>query len=54
MCLDCGAGGDVFAFVMGVYGCNFLDALRIVAEFSGGSERFAAGVACKDTSAYNL
>ena len=30
-CFGCGAGGDVYAFVMRVEGCDFLDALRIVA-----------------------
>lgn len=43
-CFGCGAGGDVFALVMKVEGCGFLDALRIVAEFShGGSQRQRAG-----------
>jgi hypothetical protein len=34
-CFGCGAGGDMFAFVMHVEGCDFLDALRIVATLSG-------------------
>jgi DNA primase len=43
-CFGCGVGGDLFAFVMRVEGCGFLDALRIVAEFSdGGSQRQRAG-----------
>jgi CHC2 zinc finger len=53
-CFGCGAGGDLFDFVMRVENCDFLAGLRIVAEFSfGGSprerapegrERFRAGV----------
>jgi hypothetical protein len=35
-CFGCGAGGDVFAFVMRALGCDFYRALQIVAEFSGG------------------
>jgi hypothetical protein len=34
-CFGCNRGGDVFDFVMRVVGCDFLHALRIVAEFSG-------------------
>lgn len=34
-CFGCGAGGDLFAFVMLAEGCNFCDALRIVAVLSG-------------------
>jgi DNA primase len=34
-CFGCGAGGDMFAFVMHVEGCDFLDALRFVATLSG-------------------
>jgi hypothetical protein len=53
-CFGCGAGGDLFDFVMRVEGCDFLSALRIVAEFSAGGsprerarearERFRTGV----------
>jgi DNA primase len=35
-CFGCGAGGDVFAFVMRVTGCDFRRALEIVADFSKG------------------
>src|SRR5712692_5088982 len=39
-CFGCDVGGDVFDFVMRVKGCDFSDALRIVAEFlSWGSPR---------------
>jgi len=39
-CFGCGAGGDLFDFVMRVEGCDFLAALRVVAELSaGGSTR---------------
>jgi DNA primase len=34
-CFGCGLGGDIFAFVMRAEGCDFFDALRIVAGFSG-------------------
>jgi len=33
-CFGCGAGGDVFDFVMRATGCDFFCALQIVAEFS--------------------
>ncbi|HEY6346500.1 MAG TPA: CHC2 zinc finger domain-containing protein [Bryobacteraceae bacterium] len=57
-CFGCGAGGDVFDFIMRLERCDFLDALRIVHEFSGGvaggservrstRERFAAGEGAK-------
>jgi len=36
-CFGCGAGGDVFAFVMLAEQCDFPSALRIVAGFSGKS-----------------
>jgi CHC2 zinc finger len=35
-CFGCGAGGDVFAFVMRAVGCNFRHALEIVEEFVRG------------------
>ena len=35
-CFGCGAGGDVFAFVMRAVGCSFYRALEIVAEFLDG------------------
>jgi hypothetical protein len=38
-CFGCGAGGDVFAFVMRLKGCGFLGALRIMAEFSDGGSQ---------------
>src|SRR2546427_4890809 len=38
-CFGCQAGGDLFAFVMRAEGCDFLDALRIVAEFSAGGSQ---------------
>lgn len=34
-CFGCGAGGGVFDFVMRIEGCQFLEAVRIVAEKSG-------------------
>lgn len=34
-CFGCGAGGGVFDFVMQIEGCEFPEALRIVAEKSG-------------------
>ncbi len=56
-CFGCGAGGDLFDFIMRAEGCDFPDALRIVAEFSVGgspreraseaSEQFRAGVGAK-------
>lgn len=43
-CFGCCAGGDIFDFVQRTEGCDFLEALRIVAEFSdGGSQRQRAG-----------
>ena len=38
-CFGCGAGGDLFAFVMRVTGCDFRGALQTVAEFSNGVAR---------------
>jgi DNA primase len=38
-CFGCGAGGDVFAFVMRANACDFRCALEIVAEFSEGVAR---------------
>jgi hypothetical protein len=38
-CFGCGAGGDVFAFIMEVVGCGFGTSLEIVAEFSAGLAR---------------
>jgi hypothetical protein len=32
-CFGCGAGGDLFAFVMAVEGCSFREALNIVVGF---------------------
>lgn len=34
-CFGCGRGGDVFKFVMEVEGCDFPEAVRLVAERSG-------------------
>lgn len=34
-CFGCGAGGGIFDFVMRIEGCEFLEAVRIVAEKSG-------------------
>jgi hypothetical protein len=34
-CFGCGAGGDLFAFIMLVENCDFVKALRMVAELSG-------------------
>jgi hypothetical protein len=58
-CFGCGAGGDVFEFVMRATGCNFRRALEIVAEFIQGvasssdprsGSRFAASVGAKPLS----
>lgn len=38
-CFGCGAGGDLFDFVMLAESCDFLEALRIVADFSLGVAR---------------
>src|SRR5258708_2906339 len=38
-CFGCGAGGDVFAFVMRINDCDFRRALEIVAQFSEGVAR---------------
>jgi hypothetical protein len=38
-CFGCGAGGDVFEFVMRLEGCDFYRALRIVSESLGGVAR---------------
>jgi len=38
-CFGCNRGGDIFRFVMLAESCDFSEALRIVAGFSGGSER---------------
>jgi hypothetical protein len=35
-CFGCGAGGDVFVFVMRATGCDFRCALEIVADFTAG------------------
>jgi hypothetical protein len=52
-CFGCNRGGDVFDFVMLAESCDFLEALRIVADFSSGvareseprsGERFRASV----------
>jgi len=51
-CFGCGAGGDVFEFLMRATGCDFRCALEIVAELTGvaseseprSGERFRAGV----------
>lgn len=52
-CFGCGAGGDLFDFIIRAEGCDFSRALRIVAGFSSGlvrereprsGERFRAGV----------
>jgi CHC2-type zinc finger protein len=51
-CFGCGAGGDVFEFVMRMNGCNFRRASEIVSQFAPGGareseprsgERFRAG-----------
>src|SRR5687767_1132187 len=34
-CFGCGAGGGVFDFVMQIEGCDFPEALRVVAQKSG-------------------
>jgi hypothetical protein len=38
-CFGCGAGGDVFAFVMRANDCDFRRALEIVAQFTAGVAR---------------
>ena len=59
-CFGCGAGGDLFAFVMHATSCDFRRALQIASEFSDrvarGSEprsgsRFGAGVGGEAPSA---
>jgi hypothetical protein len=42
-CFGCGAGGDVFEFVMRATGCDFRRALEIVAEVSKGVARGRGG-----------
>jgi len=58
-CFGCGAGGDLFAFVMRAMGCDFLRALQVVAEFSKevardseprSGSRFGGGVGAKPLS----
>lgn len=39
-CFGCGAGGDLFVFVMRATGCDFRRALQIASEFS---DRVARG-----------
>src|SRR5579884_3933067 len=34
-CFGCGAGGDVFAFVMQMEGLSFFEALKLIAERNG-------------------
>ena len=34
-CFGCGAGGDVFGFVMQIEGCSYPDAIKIVADKNG-------------------
>lgn len=54
-CFGCGAGGDVFDFVMRAEGCGFLRALEIASSLPGGAreseprsgERVRAGVGAK-------
>jgi CHC2 zinc finger len=53
-CFGCGAGGDLFSFVMRAESCDFSDALRIVASWGSPRERasearsrFRAGVGAK-------
>ena len=38
-CFGCGAGGDIFVFVMRAVGCSFPQALEIVDEFAQGVAR---------------
>lgn len=38
-CFGCGAGGDVFAFIMRAENCDFRRAVEIVAGFSGSRPR---------------
>jgi len=58
-CFGCGAGGDVFAFVMRATACDFRRALQIVAQFSEqvardsetrSGSRFDAGVGAQPLS----
>jgi DNA primase len=55
-CFGCGAGGDVFAFIMRAMGCDFHRSLEMAAEFSKrvareseprSGERIRAGVGAK-------
>src|SRR5215467_3324375 len=41
-CFGCGAGGDLFDFVMRAEDCNFSDSLWIVADFNSGVARDSA------------
>jgi DNA primase len=59
-CFGCGAGGDVFDFIMRIETCNFCHALEIVARFSGvareseareAGERFRARVGASPAAA---
>ncbi|MBI3949660.1 MAG: DNA primase [Acidobacteria bacterium] len=34
-CFGCGRGGDVFGFIMGIEGCDFPEAVRLLAEQNG-------------------
>lgn len=58
-CFGCGAGGDVFDFIMRVESCDFRQALQILAAFPGvardseprSGERFGAGVGASPPAA---
>ncbi|HVS90079.1 MAG TPA: CHC2 zinc finger domain-containing protein [Candidatus Acidoferrum sp.] len=59
-CFGCGAGGDIFVFVMLATGCDFRRALKTIAEFSSGvareseprsGERIRAGVGASPAAA---
>lgn len=48
-CFGCGAGGDLFRFIMLAEGCDFRRALEIVAKFSGVARESEAAESRRDS-----